>query len=71
MPLLGAPASSRAALLTLFVAAVALASFLGPFAAPATAHATLVSTTPPGDQVVERVPSEVAPVPVEPKDHFG
>ncbi len=55
----GAPAVRRVACLALPVCAIALLVLISPMAAPASAHATLVSTTPPGDEVIERVPSEV------------
>lgn len=59
MSVFGAPAVRRAACLTLPACAAVLLALIGPLAAPASAHATLVSTTPPGDELIERVPSEV------------
>ncbi|MBL8778325.1 MAG: copper resistance protein CopC/CopD [Acidimicrobiales bacterium] len=55
----GAPAFPRAACLTLLACAAALIAFIGPMAAPVSAHATLVSTTPPGDELIDRVPADV------------
>lgn len=50
---------SRAVRLALFAVTVALAIIVGPLATSASAHATLVATTPPGDEVINRVPAEV------------
>ena len=55
----GTPAFRRAVSVALPACAAALFALIGPMAAPASAHATLVSTTPPGEEVIDRVPSEV------------
>lgn len=55
----GAPAVRRVASLVVPMCAVALIALIGPMTARASAHAALTSTTPPGDEVVDRVPSEV------------
>lgn len=59
MSKLGAPAFARVVCLALSVCASALVALLGPMAAPVSAHATLVATNPPADELLDRVPVEV------------
>lgn len=59
MPHFGAPAIRRVVCLALPVFAGVAMAVMGPLAGTASAHATLVSTSPPGDELIDRAPSEV------------
>lgn len=59
MPHLGAPAVKRVACLALPVFAGVVLALMGPLAGTASAHATLISTSPPGDELIDRAPTDV------------